>query len=226
MVIKFSKKGQYHKEANVENQDFVYSYENANICYIAIADGASSCKKGKQGAEIACKCIKKLLVDSDIFSFDEDKIAYVIWEEIMYHIKNEAVKQKTTPKMFASTFAFACFDKRTDTLITYNLGDGVIFVKYDSEYKMLSAPKRFKGKCTLVPNTDAFRDADVTFTEFFKGSVFLCTDGLYTVLSDNKIKVEDIIKEPDKFDGVDDMSFILFEDFYEVSEFEKNFKTE
>lgn len=51
MVInKFSKTGTYHKELRRENQDYLYSVDGKDFLAIMLADGATSCEKGLEGA--------------------------------------------------------------------------------------------------------------------------------------------------------------------------------
>lgn len=220
-ITKFTKRGQHHQSAKEKNQDAIYSFQNNNISYVAVADGASSCENSKRGAEISCRCIKNLVSQCDIFTFDQDKIAYLILEEIMFHINNEAKALNQSPKTFACTFAFACLNKQTNMLLTFNLGDGSIFVQYDKsqKYQILSAPKRHNGKCTLVPNLNAYKDATVTYTENFSGAVFLCTDGLYSISSEDEPDIEDIIRNADSLNTIDDFSFALLDNYNEVEKF-------
>ena len=51
MVInKFSKTGTYHRELRRENQDYLYSVDGKDFLAIMLADGATSCEKGLEGA--------------------------------------------------------------------------------------------------------------------------------------------------------------------------------
>lgn len=210
-ITTFSKKGIFHEQNNTENQDAVFSYEDDNICYIALADGATSCRNSKAGAEIACKCIKDFLINSDIFNFSADKLAYLVWEEIMFHIKNEASILNDTEKSFASTFAFTYLDKKSNRLVTYNLGDGAIYILHNtsSEYELLSPPKRTDGVCMLIPNKNAYKSAEINIIENFNGEIFMCSDGLLDLMKKNDVSIEKIKENHDIYTGMDDFSFIL-----------------
>ena len=62
MVInKFSKTGTYHRDINRENQDYVYSIEGKDFLAIMLADGATACEKGLEGARLSCEAIARVI---------------------------------------------------------------------------------------------------------------------------------------------------------------------
>ena len=87
MVInKFSKTGTYHRDLGRDNQDYLYSVDGKDFLAIMLADGATACEKGLEGARLSCESMAKVIKQegSVFFNYPKEKIAYLLTEQILY----------------------------------------------------------------------------------------------------------------------------------------------
>jgi len=114
MVInKFSRIGSYHRELNLDNQDYLYSIEGKDYIAIMLADGAAACEKGLEGARMSCQAMAHVIEQEGMvfFNYPKEKIAYLLTEQILYCIecnKHDAYDLKE----YGSTFALVLWRRR------------------------------------------------------------------------------------------------------------------
>lgn len=112
--IEYSKTGEYHKENNLDNQDYIYTQETAAGAFYAVTDGASSCENSRKGAEIACKISAKIILDDIDYYFDSkpEKTINLILSNIRNKINKVAGDLNENEMSFASTLCFICVHKK------------------------------------------------------------------------------------------------------------------
>lgn len=213
-IKEFTKTGNYNNLRGVRNQDYICAKENKSFFVMALADGVTSCAKGGEGAQIACKAASDMLIRSDKwFGFEKEKIACLILEEVLFQIKKEANKNNEHIESYASTLVIAFFDKIKKRLLVFNLGDGAVFLSFlkESGYELFSPPKRRGGQPTLIPYLNAYKDAQIDIIDGFNGKIFICSDGAFEILDKNHIDINTFVREAPNWDFEDDGSFLLCE---------------
>ncbi len=210
MISQFSQRGNYHKSREEVNQDCVMSEETSRHKLIVLADGATGCRFGAEGARAACTAAIKWLTNGcENMYFDAEKLAFLLLEEVAFHQKKEAQKLNSQENETASTLALACLDKEKNKILLFNVGDGALFVKRrsDEKYRLELTPKKWKGNAILTVHQCAYKLASVEVVDAADiSSVFICSDGA-DANADNG-RVEKIIDSPESFVLEDDMSFI------------------
>lgn len=191
MVInKFSKTGSYHRALNQENQDYLYSIEGKEFVAIMLADGATACEMGLEGAKLSCQAMTQVIEREGtvFFNYPKEKIAYLLTEQILYCI--ECNKRETCDlKEYGSTFALVFLEKKTGRTVLVNLGDGAIMsVDEENKYSYLMRPKRYRGNPCLTTTKGATKAIEIDVVNISLGNtLFLCTDGFLEMLRDNDV---------------------------------------
>lgn len=219
--IEYSKTGEYHKENNLDNQDYIYTQETAAGAFYAVADGASSCENSRKGAEIACKISAKIILDDIDYYFDSkpEKTINLILSNIRNKINKVAGDLNENEMSFASTLCFICVHKKRQQVMTFVLGDSKVFALYPESICQKNPVNAYKNNETCTVLTD-FANEDVGFSieSYFANSQFvLCTDGcwkeLFYMNEDNRVAmrsesvegIEDYLESVKMFD---DCSFL------------------
>lgn len=219
--IEYSKTGEYHKENNLDNQDYIYTQETAAGAFYAVADGASSCENSRKGAEIACKISAKIILDDIDYYFDSkpEKTINLILSNIRNKINKVAGDLNENEMSFASTLCFICVHKKRQQVMTFVLGDSKVFALYPESICPKNPVNAYKNNETCTVLTD-FANEDVGFSieSYFENSQFvLCTDGcwkeLFYMNEDNRVAmrsesvegIEDYLESVKMFD---DCSFL------------------
>lgn len=221
MVIhKFSKTGSYHRELGQDNQDYLYSIEGKDYIAIMIADGATACAMGLEGAKLSCHAIADVIEyeGSVFFNYPKEKIAYLLTEQILYYI--ECNKRDTCDlKEYGSTFALVFLEKKSGRTVLVNLGDGaVLSVDEENEYSYLMRPKRYRGNPCLTTTKGAQKAMDIDVVNIPLGNtLFLCTDGFLEMLKNDAVVDRLKNSDYDALNGIlflkdnnDDCSYISF----------------
>lgn len=220
MVInKFSKAGTYHRNINRENQDYVYSVEEKDFLAIMLADGATMCEKGLEGARISCEAMAKVIKQegSVFFSFPKEKMAYLLTEQILYSLecnKSEACDIRE----YGSTFALVFMEKKTGRTVLVNLGDGAIVLVTENGFSYLLKPKRYRGNPCLTTTKGAEKAIDIAVCYLALGdSIFICSDGFLDQMTKsdiasllNSYDIEGLNRELSLVENDDDCSYISY----------------
>ncbi|MGN0534276.1 MAG: protein phosphatase 2C domain-containing protein [Eubacterium sp.] len=224
-IIKFTKKGQFHRLNKMKNEDVIRCKENDRFSIIALADGASSCKNSKTGATVICREIVEFLSKNALvfYKYSGTKTAYLILEQLLYRLKLIAVKQNEDLYSYAATLVFCCIDKVANKLLLFNLGDGAVFEYLGDEHKAVKPilpPKRIEKKYTpLVTSDNAYRVADVKIIDAKPNqSILICSDGTlkeFNSAIDENVELdvenncENLSRKINASNNFDDCSFVL-----------------
>ena len=97
-----------------ENQDYICSLENGKILAIMLADGATGCRKGMEGAKLACEAVSRVIETegNTFFKYPEKKAAYLLTEQILYWIEQHKGKEDLTE--YGSTFLLVLMENRRE----------------------------------------------------------------------------------------------------------------
>lgn len=179
-IHNYCKTGGFHREIGAECQDENLSATMGSYDIAVQADGVSSCRHGKRGAQIACEAVVDFirLEKENIFIYDSRKLSYLMMEHILYFLENEASKNGTNISDYASTVAFTCVNNHTGEMMLFSLGDGAVFNTSGFQFNTAIAPKRYYGNPCLTTTDGAYKYVEIKKqTLSLDDSVLLCTDG-------------------------------------------------
>lgn len=214
-----SRKGRYHREKKLTNQDFVTGGETDRYIVLSLADGVSACKYARKGAKIACNTAQEMLLSHGerFFSLDSHSAVHCILSKIRHETEKQAGHDT---EEYSCTLACVLFDKKTNKIFYFSFGDSLIMAIEKDRCKILSQP--YDSRDGIPPITSRFAEniacAGVTDANF--ESLMLCSDGAWNLMYkrgslDTEIKkilinknfnaLKSFLKEKN---GFDDCSFI------------------
>lgn len=221
IIYAYSKTGEWHKENAIENQDFLFGCENEYASFFAIADGVSACKNGADGARIACEVCADIIMDhvSYYFNSANDKVKLIILTNIENAVKKQAVLSNTNPEEYASTLNFVCYNKITEQVLIFSLGDSRIYriANGKAEYINRTLVHGHNKVCSTISYGAQNEAVLHIFNAAADDSFLLCTDGMWKIaeadgLLNQTIELfdgEDLAKKLDRCETRDDCSFLL-----------------
>ena len=183
MQDQFSHMGGRHRRSGGENQDALWAEETARFAVIALADGVSSCRRAKCGADIACRTLARLMLSqgSRLLSFPPEDTAGFALSRIRYELQKEGGPAED----YASTAAAVLLDRKSRKLLCFNLGDGLIGGTEAGRCRILAAPSDSSAGCCTTATVGAEQAAAVcTLPVGRLDSVFLCSDGAWEHLTE------------------------------------------
>ena len=181
--LKYQKTGKYHLEAGIDNQDAVFEAESGSAKIIAIADGVSCCENSKKGAEAACKAVSKIMLEETeyMFSSGTEKVKGLLFAYVYKKIREEAEKNGHTPESYSSTLAFVCINKISGEVMTFVLGDSLVYRISEGEMSLACSPQLSGDSKTYTTTTEgAEQIIEInTFMPKEKLCFLLATDGAW-----------------------------------------------
>ena len=184
-VNKFSKTGSYHRIINRENQDYVCSMEGSDFLAIMLADGATACESGLEGARLSCEAMAGVIKmeGSAFFNYPKEKIAYLLTEQILYYLECSK-KEACDIREYGSTAALAYLEKKSGRTVLVNLGDGAVISVNEEGFSYLLKPKRYWGSPCLTTTKGAGKAIDIAVCTLRPGdSTANQRKSLYAILS-------------------------------------------
>jgi len=219
IISSFSKTGSWHRAGNRENQDYVYSVEGKGFIAVMLADGASACEKGMEGAKLACEAAAGIIEHegSVFFGYSREKIAYLLTEEILYRLERNKAEDCDI-REYGSTFALVYMEKKTGRTVLVNLGDGAVMSVTGDGFSYLLRPKRYRGNPCLTTTRGAGKAVEISVCNLALGdSVFVCSDGFLDQMSKEDVAsllesydIEGLNRRLSSMENEDDCSFISF----------------
>lgn len=224
MKTTYQKIGKYHLENGLDNQDVVYEAESRTAKIIAIADGVSACCNSKQGAEIACKAICDIMLEETeyIFSSTKEKAVGLLSDYVYKKLSATADKNSQSVSSYSSTLSFVCYNKISGKIMTFVLGDSLIYLISDGNMSLACKPKLFDDSKTYTTTTENVAEVielNVVIPQN-NARYLLATDGAWKafysggLLSDKfeqAIKKEKIIDYLEKQQCKDDCSIAMLD---------------
>ena len=118
-IMVLSVQGENHKKNGICNQDsYSFKIDNSGNYAFVVADGVSTCKFAKEGAEKACEAVCNLISDCSVLSEDEIKQkVFTEWKKLVGEKWND----------YGTTINFVYV--YTDRLVMGKVGDGAVLVK-------------------------------------------------------------------------------------------------
>lgn len=218
-IHKFSKKGSSYSEIKKENQDYLYSIDGKEFLAIMLADGATACEKGLEGAKLSCRAVAQVIEqEGDVFfSYPKEKIAYLLTEQILYCIECH-MKEESDIWEYGSTFSLVFMEKKTGRTVLVNLGDGAIFKVTEQGISYLLKPKKFRGNPCLTTTEGAEKVIDIEVFHLALGeSIVVCSDGFLKQLGKENVfsmltsyDIEKLNEQLNLLNNADDCSYISF----------------
>lgn len=194
MIKELSKMGANHGDGAGENQDALCHAQNKEFCVISLADGVSTCREAKCGAEIASSAITNLLLKKgDYFlEFGNEQIAELALSHILYELKERAENDSQNLEDYSSTVASVLVDKKKKRILCFNLGDGIILASGKGKCRVLAMPADSSSGCCVTTTKSAAKIASVKiFDDDTLESIVICSDGAWRQMFDkNRLKPE------------------------------------
>ena len=226
MVIKLSEIGARHFAENGENQDALCHAQNNDFYVVSLADGVSTSKEAKSGAEIASRAITNLLLKKGKYflEFENEQIAELALSHILFELKQRAENDSNYLEDYSSTVASVLMDKKKKRLLCFNLGDSMIMAMSKGKCRVLAMPSDSSSGCCVTTTQGADTMVSVKLIDASAvESIIICSDGAWKCMFDkNKLKREvfnllansnfnglkDFLK---KLNCIDDYSFIALD---------------
>lgn len=195
MITVLNEIGSNHKENGTENQDVICHGRNSKFSVISLADGVSSCREARSGAETAARAITNLfLKKGDYFlDFEEKEVAELSLSHICWELKKEADAGNEEVEAFSSTLASVLIDRRKKRMLCLNLGDGMILSSGGGRCRILAMPSDSRDGCCVTTTQGASSMVTVKLLDLGSEdeSVMICSDGAWKLMCfQNRLKPE------------------------------------
>ena len=188
----FSITGQRHIAACVQNQDAICKKQSILGHAAALADGVSSCRCARAGAQQTVRVLAEILAcyGDRLTSMTPQDAARCLIEHVSFHLQRLSEKEGKPVKEYASTMMGAFWQAGGDTLLTCNLGDGVILGVGEHGCKVLSCPANTADGCpaTVTKNAATLTHVKVEDKSLFD-YVVLLSDGAWPFLIEKNGKL-------------------------------------
>jgi len=231
MFFKMSRKGRYHREKNLTNQDFVTGRETDRYIVLSLADGISACKYARKGAKIACNTAEEMLLNHGerFFYIESYDAINCILSKIRHEIEKEA---KHDIEQYSCTLICILYDKQTHKIFYFSFGDSLIMAIEKDRCKILAQPYDSRNGIPSITSRFAENIAHAGVTDANFESLMLCSDGAWNLMykkgslnteikkiliNKNFNALKSFLKEKN---GFDDCSFIAVN----LSEFQEDTK--
>jgi serine/threonine protein phosphatase PrpC len=220
LVYSDSKVGRLHKERGLLNQDVIKYSETEDLVLGVLADGVSAAKFGGQGALIATETVADFLLKNSksLFSINEEHLKNIILNEVQSALSRQAVEGNVED--YASTLVFASFQKSTNKLMLFSLGDSMIYLFSSQGCTPFENNTRKELRFTVSEDALKSTEFKIVPTEDIKG-VMLCSDGAWRTMYSDGMMLPSLLKAGETFeleafkehfekqDCLDDMSVIM-----------------
>ena len=193
---------------------------------MVLADGVSTCEQAKEGAALACESVIEFLLQHSnrLFFMENQAIANSLISQVTYRLGTAAQQQNHGIEEYSSTLACVLFDRRSNKMLYFSVGDSLITAVKDSMCYIVAMPADSRNGCCVTTTLNAAADAKVGIIDV-KGvsSVMICSDGAWRlmyrrtrmnpeleklIVSQEYDKLREQLLEKDRFD---DCSFILMD---------------
>lgn len=144
-----------------------------------------------------------LLDEADyLFVSDKKKTAELVIAYIYKKLLNEAQARNEEVESFSSTLSFACLNKTNGKILTFVVGDSLIYSVSDTTFEIAGSPVLPEEGGTFTTTTQGvedFVDVNIFSSEDYLRFV-LCTDGAWRTFYKNGVlcdEVFDLMKSKD-----------------------------
>ncbi len=192
LVYSNSKIGDFHRDKGLSNQDVIKFLENDDLAVAALADGVSAAKNGGEGAEIAALTVVDFLIKNGkrFMSFPKGVAKSLIINEVQTAILQRA--GDCDIEDFASTLCFSLFQKSTEKLMLFSLGDSGIYLLSKKGCVPFVAVDKRDVRFTVSEDAEEFAKLEtVAVSDYF--GVMLCSDGAWHTMYSNGYMLQPLV---------------------------------
>lgn len=221
MIYNYTKIGSFHQKKRLENQDSVLGIENEICSVVALADGVSSCREGKTGAEITCKALVNFLIKKGpyLMRFNKNVIKTLVISSILNELRKVAKEKMISIDDLSSTFAVIIYDKIAKKVMILSLGDSMVLGIKNNNVKVLIYPSDSREGCYVTTTRSADTVMKImilrsdTFNEY---KIF--SDGAWKILFNNSAFNQNY-KKYNKNGNIENSSLVeFFTDYQNVDD--------
>lgn len=192
MIKKFSRAGNHHNNDITKCQDVIEVNDSGMYSVLTVADGVSSCKQARAGAEIASKSVTELLSRNAEFfqELDREKMVDIILKHINFELERAAGKNNENVEEYSSTITSVLYNKTSGKMLLINLGDSLILSTKKDNFQIVSSPYNSVSGCPVTTSRKAKEYIKVSILDSFDSdSLMICTDGAWRAMFEkNKLK--------------------------------------
>lgn len=191
----FSMSGSRHEGDPAKNQDHIECRENEAGFAMVLADGVSSCRYAREGAECACQALANLLLDKgeQLLAYTGQEVAVAVVDYVLSRLAESAYRLDAPLEAFSSTVAGVYYHRRTHQILFVNLGDGMIAATTTGgDNIILSRPTDSTDGCFVTTTEHVETTVQVGIVDA-KGTsnLYLLTDGAWRCLpNDSQMRIE------------------------------------
>jgi len=207
----FTQTGSYHLENGMKNQDIVRSAKSGRVEMIVLADGVSSCERAREGAQVSCDAVIRLIEKKAefFFGFTNDSRTRYVMEYVMNDINSIAKHDRRLVDDYSATLMYAIHNRESGEIFLSNLGDGMIIGCKKSGEDILLPPSDSRLGVYVNTSEDACkytRTKAVSERDYEK--IVLCSDGAWRILVTNNRINKDAIRAVREVDDLKMKSYI------------------
>ena len=221
MIFSKTKTGNFHRNHQKQCEDIVKYEETDEFITAAVADGATMCLFGREGAYLASEAALDFVKreTNRIFEYSDKKLCYLLTEHILYTIEKNTPSD-TDINEYGSTLIMTAMRKSDGKTVITKIGSGKCTIqKKDGIYDPFEICSTARLSC-LTTTRNSYRAAMVCREQLeFGECVFMCTDGMLSVLkkhthtsvtySLDQVTPLKLMNYIDLADENDDMGFLM-----------------
>ena len=192
----YQKSGRFHLMNGIANQDVLLHAESGTAEAILVADGVSACSMSRRGADVACRAVSDILLHETeyLFGCEKEKLKGLLTAYVFGELRLEAEKTKKAVEEYASTLCFACRNKLSDEVMTFTLGDSLVYTVKNGRLLLAGSPVLTGSSTTYTTTTpQSARYADISISRLSGDEKFLvASDGAWRSFYSGGVLSEDI----------------------------------
>lgn len=154
-MIVFSQKGFQHPKS----QDYTNAFVDCQTAIVCLADGASTCSKGAEGAKDVChSIIETIMCSPALFASPQTSktmLTFHIMNEVTASLERKANKGSKEIRDYSSTLCFAAFFKDSKRLFLFSLGNSMIILKTKSNLIFPFEPQTVQEETVMTTTKNA-----------------------------------------------------------------------
>ena len=221
MIFCKTKTGNFHRNNQKPCEDAVRYEETDGLVTAVVADGATACLFGGEGARLAAEAALDFVrKEKDfIFEYTDKKLCYLLTEHILYMIEKYAGHDADNNE-YGSTLMMTAMRKKDGKTVIVKIGNGKCTVQKENGIYDPFERCSINRLSYLTTTRDSYLAGMVWHEQLKDGEyILMCTDGMLSVLKKHTrtsvthsleqtapLKLMNYINEADEND---DMSFLM-----------------
>lgn len=221
MIFFKTKTGNFHRNYQKPCEDVVKYEETDGLITAVIADGATACLFGREGASLAVKAALDFVKreKDSIFEYTDKKLCYLLTEHIFYMIE-KCVGHDAAKNEYGSTLMMTVMRKKDGKTLIVKIGNGKCTVQKENGIYDPFERCSISRLSYLTTTKHSYMAGMVCREQLKYGEyILMCSDGMLSVLKKHTrtsvthsleqatpLKLINYINEADEND---DMSFLM-----------------